>query len=116
MQGAMRIGFALSGFHRHDRGAEVALLAVADAMARGGDQVVVFGSGYDRPGCRYKFQHVPAVGREWFERFPSFPLFRNETAWEDASFAAGLLAFTIVFYAVVYSMWLKRATPQNLVI
>jgi protoheme IX farnesyltransferase len=30
--------------------------------------------------------------------------------------AAGLLAFTIVFYAVVYSMWLKRATAQNIVI
>ncbi|MDT8855922.1 heme o synthase [Paracoccaceae bacterium Fryx2] len=31
-------------------------------------------------------------------------------------FAAGLLAFTIFFYAVVYSMWLKRLTPQNIVI
>ncbi|MGC9448761.1 heme o synthase [Cereibacter johrii] len=31
-------------------------------------------------------------------------------------FAAGLLAFTIFFYAVVYSMWLKRTTPQNIVI
>ncbi len=30
--------------------------------------------------------------------------------------AAGLLAFTILFYAVVYSMWLKRTTPQNIVI
>jgi protoheme IX farnesyltransferase len=30
--------------------------------------------------------------------------------------AAALLAFTIVFYAVVYTMWLKRATPQNIVI
>ena len=30
--------------------------------------------------------------------------------------AAGLLAFTIVFYAVVYTMWLKRSTPQNIVI
>jgi protoheme IX farnesyltransferase len=30
--------------------------------------------------------------------------------------AAGLLAFTIVFYAVVYTMWLKRFTPQNIVI
>ncbi len=30
--------------------------------------------------------------------------------------AAGLLAFTIFFYAVIYSMWLKRATPQNIVI
>ncbi len=30
--------------------------------------------------------------------------------------AAGLLAFTIFFYAVVYTMWLKRLTPQNIVI
>ena len=30
--------------------------------------------------------------------------------------AAGLLAFTIAFYAVVYTMWLKRFTPQNIVI
>ncbi len=30
--------------------------------------------------------------------------------------SAGLLAFTIFFYAVIYSMWLKRATPQNIVI
>jgi heme o synthase len=30
--------------------------------------------------------------------------------------AAALLAFTIFFYAVVYSMWLKRTTPQNIVI
>ncbi|NNL72250.1 MAG: UbiA family prenyltransferase, partial [Silicimonas sp.] len=27
-----------------------------------------------------------------------------------------LLAFTIFFYAVVYTMWLKRWTPQNIVI
>ena len=30
--------------------------------------------------------------------------------------AAGLLAFTIFFYAVIYTIWLKRATPQNIVI
>src|SRR5258708_4195231 len=30
--------------------------------------------------------------------------------------AAALLAFTIFFYVVVYSMWLKRRTPQNIVI
>src|SRR5918998_4171177 len=30
--------------------------------------------------------------------------------------AAGLLAFTIFFYVVIYSMWLKRSTPQNIVI
>ncbi len=40
---------------------------------------------------------------------PMLGLFAN---W----FAAGLLAFTIFFYAVIYTMWLKRATPQNIVI
>jgi protoheme IX farnesyltransferase len=30
--------------------------------------------------------------------------------------AAGLLAFTIFFYVVIYSSWLKRTTPQNIVI
>jgi protoheme IX farnesyltransferase len=30
--------------------------------------------------------------------------------------AGALLAFTIFFYAVVYSVWLKRSTPQNIVI
>ena len=30
--------------------------------------------------------------------------------------AGGLLAFTIFFYAVIYSIWLKRRTPQNIVI
>ncbi|AXI41608.1 heme o synthase [Sulfitobacter sp. SK011] len=30
--------------------------------------------------------------------------------------AAGMLLFTILFYAVFYTMWLKRATPQNIVI
>ena len=31
-------------------------------------------------------------------------------------FAAGLLAFTIFFYVVIYTIWLKRITPQNIVI
>jgi protoheme IX farnesyltransferase len=30
--------------------------------------------------------------------------------------AASLLAFTIFFYIVVYTVWLKRRTPQNIVI
>ncbi|HVW93579.1 MAG TPA: heme o synthase [Devosia sp.] len=30
--------------------------------------------------------------------------------------AAALLAFTIFFYAVIYTIWLKRSTPQNIVI
>jgi len=30
--------------------------------------------------------------------------------------AAGLLALTVVYYVFVYTMWLKRRTPQNIVI
>src|SRR5215475_12430865 len=30
--------------------------------------------------------------------------------------AAALLAFTIFFYIVIYTIWLKRSTPQNIVI
>jgi heme o synthase len=30
--------------------------------------------------------------------------------------SAAILAFSIFFYAVVYTVWLKRATPQNIVI
>jgi protoheme IX farnesyltransferase len=30
--------------------------------------------------------------------------------------AAGLLAFTLLFYVVVYTVWLKRRTPHNIVI
>jgi len=30
--------------------------------------------------------------------------------------AASLLAFAIFFYVVIYTMWLKRSTPQNIVI
>lgn len=31
-------------------------------------------------------------------------------------YAAALLAFTIFFYIVIYTIWLKRSTPQNIVI
>src|SRR5437588_4604248 len=33
-----------------------------------------------------------------------------------STLAAALLAMTIAFYVLVYTMWLKRATPQNIVI
>ena len=37
--------------------------------------------------------------------------------WLATNIVSGaLLAFTIFFYAVVYTMWLKRWTPQNIVI
>lgn len=88
----MKLLFALPGFHRFDRGAEVALLSVATELARGGDAVTVMGSGEPREGLPYTYRRVGAVRRERFEAFPFFPPLRSETAWEDASFVPGLLA------------------------
>lgn len=86
----MRLLFALPGFHRFDRGAEVALLAVAEHCARAGDAVTVMGSGGQRADVPYVFRHVPAINRKWFERMPSMPLLRGDTAYEEVSFAPGL--------------------------
>jgi 4-hydroxybenzoate polyprenyltransferase len=36
--------------------------------------------------------------------------------WRSTAGRPALLAFTIGFYVVVYTMWLKRRTPQNIVI
>jgi glycosyltransferase involved in cell wall biosynthesis len=87
----VKILFALPGLHRVNRGAEVAFIEVARALADGGDEVTLIGSGQPRPGEPYRFIHSGAVARERFERFPTFPFFRSDTAWEEASFAVGLL-------------------------
>lgn len=87
----MRILFALPGFHRYDRGAEVALLSVAHELALVGNDVTVAGSGQPREGAPYRYTCVSSVRRETCERLPTFPPFRSETAWEDATFAFNLL-------------------------
>ncbi|MFC3594276.1 glycosyltransferase family 4 protein [Novosphingobium piscinae] len=87
----LRLAFALPGFHRVDRGAEVALLSVAQELALLGHAVTVFGSGQPREGTAYRFHHVPAVPRERFERFPFFPPLRSDVSWEDLTFASALL-------------------------
>src|SRR5262245_10814747 len=84
----MRLCVALPGLHRVDRGAEVALERIADLLAQSGDwQVVVFGSGPERPGRAYRYVQVPCVPRERFEGWPRLPMFRDECAWEELSFA-----------------------------
>ncbi len=37
-------------------------------------------------------------------------------AWRINPMAAGLLALTILYYVFIYTIWLKRRTPQNIVI
>ena len=90
--GHVKILFALAGLHRVDRGAEVVFISVASQLARAGDKVTLIGSGPHRPDAPYRYIRVPAIRRERFERWPSLPMFRNETSWEEASFVPGLLA------------------------
>lgn len=87
----MRILFALSGLHRHERGAEVAFTSLASELVRQGDQVTLIGSGNARPGTLYDFRHAGAVPRESFEHWPRLPVLRGDTAYEEATFALGLL-------------------------
>jgi glycosyltransferase involved in cell wall biosynthesis len=87
----MKVLFALPGFHRFERGAEVALLSVADALSGAGADVTVMGSGTARSGTSYNFIKVPSVRRGHFERFPAIPPLRSETAWEDATFALAMM-------------------------
>jgi glycosyltransferase involved in cell wall biosynthesis len=86
----LRFLFALPGFHAEERGAEVALLAVADQLARSGDAVTVIGTGPRRPAAAYTYRKVAAIGRRRLEWLPHVPPLRSETAWEDATFAFNL--------------------------
>jgi glycosyltransferase involved in cell wall biosynthesis len=87
----MKILFALPGFHRIDRGAEVALISVAKELAKSGDMVTLIGSGSARPGTPYRFVQAKCIGREKFRSFPSIPLLRNDCVYEELTYLPELL-------------------------
>lgn len=86
----MKILFALPGLHRFDRGAEVALLSIATELAKSGHSITLIGSGEERPSAPYRFLTAKSVRREYFERFPTLPPFRNEYAFEEFTFIPSL--------------------------
>ena len=65
-----------------------------------------------RPVPTGRVQRADALGLGVVLSLFSVAIMGLATNW----LAAGLLAFTIFFYAVVYTLWLKRRTPQNIVI
>lgn len=87
----MRVLITLPGLHRYNRGAEVAFIAIANALAQTGNAVTLIGSGWDRAGATYKFIHAGSIDRKYFESFPCLPLLRNECAYEELTFIPGLL-------------------------
>jgi glycosyltransferase involved in cell wall biosynthesis len=87
----MRVLFALPGLHKYDRGAEIALIAAARELAKVGDEVTLIGSGQPRVSEPYRFVHAGSIGREHFAAFPSLPVLRNDTAYEELTYAPSLL-------------------------
>jgi glycosyltransferase involved in cell wall biosynthesis len=114
----VKIGVVLSGLHRIDRGAEVALEAIASGLSRLGNDVVVVGGGppdTDRP---YRYRQGRLIDRGRFERFPRFPPLRSETAYEELTFALGLLGRTgtdgadvTITCSYPFTNWLLTRTP-----
>ena len=96
------------------------ILAIAVAAGASGALNMWFDSDIDAVMKRTQARPIPA-GRVGREDALMLGIFLSAFAVMTMLLAAGplaaaLLAFTIFFYAVVYTMWLKRSTPQNIVI
>ncbi|MBD8892998.1 heme o synthase [Roseibium litorale] len=98
----------------------VALLCIAIGAGASGALNMWYDSDIDRIMSRTQKRPIPAgkVSREEAFAFGmtlsigSVVTLGLLVNW----FAGAFLAFTIFFYVVVYTMWLKRSTPQNIVI
>jgi heme o synthase len=97
-----------------------AILCIAIGAGAAGALNMWYDSDIDQIMTRTRERPIPAgmVGRDEALAFGmilsafSVVVLGLATNW----LAAGLLGFTIFFYAVIYTMWLKRSTPQNIVI
>jgi heme o synthase len=104
----------------HPALAAIALLAIAVGAGASGALNMWWDADIDAVMSRTANRPVPAglVLRPEAAAFGVFLSVLSVTLLGLAAnyLAAGLLAFTILFYVVIYSMWLKRLTPQNIVI
>lgn len=106
-QGDLVLGFA-------------AILAIAIAAGASGALNMWYDADIDAAMSRTRSRPIPA-GRVEREEALMLGLTLSGLSVVTMLLAAGplaaaLLAFTIFFYAVVYTMWLKRSTPQNIVV
>jgi len=114
------VGMVVAGGDAHPFVAAVSLLAIAVGAGASGCLNMWWDADIDAVMTRTARRPIPA-GKVTPDEALSFGLTLSVGSvlvlglaanW----LAAALLAFTIFFYAVVYSMWLKRSTPQNIVI
>ncbi len=106
--------------HLHPLTAFTALLCIALAAGASGALNMAYDADIDRVMTRTAGRPIPLghVAREEALAFGwTIAAFAVATMWLFVNaLAAGLLAFTVFFYVVVYTLWLKRRTPQNIVI
>ncbi len=114
------VGLYLAPGHIHPVLAAVAVLCIAVAAGAAGainmwydrDIDAVMTRTANRPVPAGRMEPGDALGFGCILAVASVLVMGLALNW----LAAGLLALTIGFYVLVYTMWLKRRTPQNIVI
>ena len=113
-------GIVAAPGHLHPLTAFTALLCIAVAAGASGCLNMAYDSDIDGLMTRTATRPIPMgyVGRDEALTFGwALSIGAVATMGLFVNFlAAGLLAFTVFFYVVVYTLWLKRRTPQNIVI
>lgn len=104
----------------HPAMAVIALICIAVGAGASGAMNMWFDADIDAVMERTQQRPIPK-GRITPQEALTFGLFLSAASVFTMGLlvnlaAAGLLAFTIFFYVVVYTMWLKRLTVQNIVI
>ncbi|MBK8199950.1 MAG: protoheme IX farnesyltransferase [Acidobacteria bacterium] len=111
---------SMTGIAMHPAMAAIATLAVALGSGAAGAINMWYDSDIDSVMARTATRPIPsgAVPRE--EALAMGLIMSGVSVmlmWLASNWlAATLLAFSIFYYGVIYTMWLKRATPQNIVI
>jgi protoheme IX farnesyltransferase len=114
------VGLMVAPGHLHPVVGAVALLCIAIGAGAAGalnmwydaDIDAVMARTADRPIPAGRITRGEALGYGMTLAVGSVAVLGLAANW----LAAGLLAFTIFFYVAIYTMWLKRTTPQNIVI
>ena len=114
------VGMAAAPASIHPAVAVIALLAIAAGAGAAGALNMWYDSDIDGLMRRTRGRPIPAGRMSRAEGLGfgivlasfSVAILGLATNW----LAAGLLAFTIFFYVIIYTAWLKRLTAQNIVI
>jgi protoheme IX farnesyltransferase len=113
-------GVIVAPGHVHPLTAFTAVLCIAIAAGASGALNMAYDSDIDRLMSRTATRPIPLghVAREDAMAFGwALAALSVAIMWLYVNaLAASLLAFTVFFYVCVYTLWLKRRTPQNIVI